>query len=128
MALDSRIAALEQLVAHAAAKDDAAAFHDSDEVAVLNELSDMRVMMSDRSYRGSPNGPIKIEPRDVAREYYGRDYARREHLELAILRALEGKGYDEETIGERTPDLLEVFTVPRVVYGDEGGGASYERL
>jgi hypothetical protein len=128
MALDSRIAALEQLVAHTAAKDDAAAFHDSDEVAVLNELSDMQAMMSESSYRGSPNGLIKIEPRDVAREYYGRDYTRREYLELAILRALEGKGYDEETIEERTPDLLEVFTVLWVVYGDEGGGASYERL
>jgi hypothetical protein len=80
-----------------------------DVVAVLNEYSSMRAMMSDNSYRGSPNGLVKIEPRDVAREFYGGDYTEREFRELAILRALEGLGYEGEQIDERTPELLTLF-------------------
>ena len=82
---------------------------DPDVVAVLDTFSGMRSMMSDRSYRGSPTGLVKIEPRDVAREHYGRDYTEREFLELAVNRALEGLGYEEEELGERMPGLLALF-------------------
>ena len=82
--------------------------------AVLDELSGMRAMMSDSSYRGSPNGLVKIEPRDIAREFYGREYTEREFLELAIVRALEKHGCPEETIEDYKPGLLEFFA-------EEGG-------
>jgi hypothetical protein len=82
--------------------------------AVLDELSGMGAMMSDSSYRGSPNGLVKIEPRDIAREFYGREYTEREFLELAIVRALEKRGCPEETIEDYKPGLLEFFA-------EEGG-------
>ena len=80
-----------------------------DVVAVLNAYSDLKAAMSDKGYRGSPNGLVKIEPRDVAREHYGRDYSEQEFRELAVIRALEGLGYEGEQIDERTPELLTLF-------------------
>ena len=79
-------------------------------VAVLDEYSGMRAMMSDKSYWGSPNGLVKIEPRDVAQEFYG-DYTQREFLELAVVRALEGLGYPDEKIDERLSKLVEMFAM-----------------
>jgi hypothetical protein len=78
--------------------------------AVLDELSDLRATMSERSYRGSPNGLVRIEPRDLAREFYGRDYTDKEFLELATVRALAKLGRSEEEIEDLKPGLLEFFT------------------
>jgi hypothetical protein len=102
-----RIEALEKLLAQNSAGEDSTL--SPLVVAVLNEYGAMGAMMSDNSYRGSPNGLVKIEPRDVAREFYGGDYTEREFRELAILRALEGLGYEGEQIDERTPELLTLF-------------------
>jgi hypothetical protein len=77
--------------------------------AVIEEFSDMKAMMCDQSYRGSPNGLVKIEPRDVAREFYGREYTNREFLELSVLRALKNLDYPDEKIDERLPALVEAF-------------------
>jgi hypothetical protein len=81
----------------------------ADVVAVLNEYSAMRSRMSEKSYRGSPDGPVWIPPRDIAREHYGRDYTEKEFLELAIVRALEGLGFEGSEIDERMPELLAMF-------------------
>jgi hypothetical protein len=102
-----RIEALEKLLAQNSAGEDSTL--SPLVVAVLNEYGAMGAMMSDKSYRGSPNGPLKIEPRDVAREHYGRDYSEQEFRDLAVMRALGGLGYDDEQIDERAHTLLAVF-------------------
>jgi hypothetical protein len=105
---EKRIAALEKLLDAGEANPMARPMR-PEVVAVLDEFSSMRAMMSDKSYRGSPNGPVKIEPRDVAREWYGGDYTKQEFRELAVLRALEGLGFEDSEIDERMPELLAMF-------------------
>jgi hypothetical protein len=102
-----RIEALEKLLAQTSTEEDSAL--SPLVVAMLDEYSAMGAMMSNQSYRGSPRGLVKIEPRDVAREHYGRDYSEQEFRELAIIRALGGLGYDAEQIDEWVPELLAVF-------------------
>jgi hypothetical protein len=60
-------------------------------------------------YRGSPNGLVKIQSRDVAHEHYGRDYTEEEKLELAIRNALAKRGHAPEEIDELTEEWLEAY-------------------
>jgi hypothetical protein len=102
-----RIERLEKLFA--ASLDKEAPLVDPDTAAVLDEYGFMKQAMSDRSYRGSLSGLVKIEPRNVAREFYGRPYTQREFRELAISRALQKRGRSPAEIADLMDAYLAFF-------------------
>jgi hypothetical protein len=80
-----------------------------DFVAIMDELASMKAARAENCSRGG----VKIEPRDIAFEHYGRSYTKREFDELAIRRGLGKRGcYSPEEMDEKTEDWLEFFEVP----------------
>jgi hypothetical protein len=104
---DKRLDRLEQLLE--ASNDPMLQPIDPDFSAIEQEYNHMKAAMSDSSYRGSPSGPVKIEPRDAAYEHYGGDYTEREFCELAIARGLEKRGHSAARIAELIDPHLALF-------------------
>jgi hypothetical protein len=82
----------------------------------MDEYGSMKAARAENHFRGSPNGLVKIEPRDLALEHYGRPYTKREFDKLAIRRGLEKRGcYSPSEMDELTEEWLEFFSTPREV-------------
>jgi hypothetical protein len=115
VALEKRIERLEELFQPSSEKQ-ARRCPPPDFVAIMDEYSSMKAAMAENCYRGSPNGLVKIEPRDEALQHYGRPYTKSEFDELAIRRGLEKRGcYSPSEIDELTEEWLEFFSTPRKV-------------
>jgi hypothetical protein len=82
----------------------------------MDEYGSMKAARAENHFRGSPKGLVKIEPRELAREHYGRPYTKSEFDELAIRRGLEKRGcYSPSEMDELTEEWLEFFSTPREV-------------
>jgi hypothetical protein len=107
VALDRRIQALERLFGEPG--DTMPDTLDPDVVAVLDEYGSLKSSMSDKHFRGSPDGPVPIEPENIPKKILGLTYTQGEFRELAIARGLERRGYSASEIARRIPEYLAFF-------------------
>jgi len=107
---DKRLERLENLLAPPEKKGSPPI--DPDFLAIWDEVEGMdwwKNVGHANSYRGSPNGLVQVQSRDIAYEHYGRDYTDEEELELAVRTALQKRGHPEEDVDELTEVWMETY-------------------
>jgi hypothetical protein len=108
MSFERRVERLEELFQPSSGKQ-TRHWPPPDFVAIIDEYSSMKAAMAENCSRGG----VKIEPRDVAYEYFGGPYTKSEFDELAIRRGLEKRRcYSPSEIDELTEEWLEFFSIP----------------